>query len=86
MTSAAGVLTGLPKVLHVTEPRAAMIGWAVIGHQVGQGHGVLASRPGCPVATHDSRAGSDPRGEVKELERRVNRTGHLVHFERTPGP
>jgi hypothetical protein len=24
-------------------------------------------------------------GQVKE-ERRVNRTGHLVHFERTPGP
>jgi hypothetical protein len=25
-------------------------------------------------------------GQVKEPERRVNRTGHLVHFERTPGP
>jgi hypothetical protein len=25
-------------------------------------------------------------GQVKELERRVNRTGHLVHSERTPGP
>jgi hypothetical protein len=25
-------------------------------------------------------------GQVKEPERRVHRTGHLVHFERTPGP
>src|SRR5215218_6032067 len=25
-------------------------------------------------------------GQVKEPERRVNRTGHLVYFERTPGP
>ena len=25
-------------------------------------------------------------GQVKEPERRVNRTGYLVHFERTPGP
>jgi len=25
-------------------------------------------------------------GQVKEPERRVDRTGHLVHFERTPGP
>jgi hypothetical protein len=25
-------------------------------------------------------------GQVKEPERPVNRTGHLVHFERTPWP
>jgi threonine dehydrogenase-like Zn-dependent dehydrogenase len=25
-------------------------------------------------------------GQVKDPERRVNRTGHLVHLERTPGP
>jgi hypothetical protein len=37
-----------------------------------------------PHMTHERKA--TLVGQVKEPERRVNRTGHLVHFERTPGP
>jgi hypothetical protein len=37
-----------------------------------------------PHRTHEREA--TLVGQVKELKRRVNRTGHLVHFERTPGP
>jgi transposase len=37
-----------------------------------------------PHMTHEREA--TLVGQVKEPERRVNRTGHLVHFGRTPGP
>ena len=37
-----------------------------------------------PYMTHEREA--TLVGLVKEPERRVNRTRHLVHFERTPGP
>ena len=37
-----------------------------------------------PHMTHEREA--TLVAQVKEPERRVNRTGHLVHFERTPGP
>jgi hypothetical protein len=52
----------------------------------GQGHGVLAIRPivQSPHITHEREATFV--GQVKESERRVNRTEHLVHFERTPRP
>ena len=55
-------------------------------HAVPQGPGVLAIRPDVqsPHMTHEREA--TLVGQVKEPERRVNRTGHLVHFERTPGP
>jgi hypothetical protein len=43
--------SGLPKVLHVTEPRAAMIGWAVIGHQVGRLVWCLVHIDGAPCMT-----------------------------------
>jgi hypothetical protein len=56
------------------------------GHPLTQGPGVLAIRPDCPVATHAHEWEVTLVGQVKEPERRVNRTGHLVHFERTPGP